>query len=74
MYSTQSILKIENSAQEIIPSILPNFTTKWSITTLIGHFVLMISLGLMKSSEVRKAGDRSIYKPIYFATFLSNKN
>ena len=59
MYSTQSILKIENSAQEIIPSILPNFTTKWSITTLIGHFVLMISLGLMKSSEVRKAGDGS---------------
>ena len=61
MYSTQSILKIENSAQEIIPSILPNFTTKWLITTFIGHFVLMISLGLMKSSKVRKAGDRSKY-------------
>ena len=59
MYSTQSILKIENSAQEIIPSILPNFTTKWSITTSICHFVLMISLGLIKSSEVRKAVDGS---------------
>ena len=26
------------------------------------HFVLMISLDLMKSSEVRTAGDRSKYK------------
>ena len=30
------------------------------ISHIIGHFVLMISLDLMKSSEVRKAGDRSI--------------
>ena len=57
MYSTQSILKIENSAQEIIPSILPNFTTKLSITTLIGHFVLMISLGLNHQKLENKAGD-----------------
>ena len=28
----------------------------------IGHFVLTISLDLMKSPEVRKAGDRSIYQ------------
>ena len=32
---------------------------KWPIYLVIGHFVLMISIDLMKSSEVRKAGDRS---------------
>ena len=35
--------------------------TKWLI---IGHFVLTISLDLTKSSEVRKAGDRSLFVPI----------
>ena len=31
----------------------------------IMHFVLTISLDLMKSSEVRKAGDESIYVKIF---------
>ena len=41
-------------------------TTKWSIYLTIGHFVLIISLDLMKSPEVRKAGDRSIYLDHFF--------
>ena len=43
----------------------------------IGHFVLMISLDLTKSSEVRKAGDRSIHNidhDMRCEYFSSNQN
>ena len=38
-------------------------------TSLIGHFVLMISLDLMKSLEGRNAGDRS-NSPLVLKTIL----
>ena len=41
----------------------------------IDHFVLMISLDLMKSSEVRKAGDRSKYnKTLSYVSFFYQTN
>ena len=51
-----------------------NIRRKWPITTWIAHFVLMISLDLMKSSEVKKEGDRSIrltYQKNSMETFLA---